>query len=70
MYYVYIVHTWEVHYSFVMKVCILPYQMVGVLYIYSGEILSVLEHMEDRFICTRYWDFFLKKQLSNLKVKI
>lgn len=37
-----------------MKVCILPYQMVGVLYIYSGEILSVLRHMEDRFICTRY----------------
>lgn len=29
-------------------------QMAGVLYIYNGEIFSVLRHMEDQFICTRY----------------
>lgn len=57
MYYVYI-DTSEVHYSFVMKVYVFcPAQMVGVLYIYiytMEKILSVLRHMEDQFICTRY----------------
>lgn len=64
-YYVYIVHTWEVHYSFVMKVCILtcPNGRCFV-YIQRRNFTCVLRHMEDQFICTRYRESFLKKQLS------
>lgn len=63
--YVYIVHTWEVHYSFVMKVCILtcPNGRCFV-YIQWRNFTCALRHMEDQFICTRYWEIFLKKQLS------
>lgn len=73
MYYVYIVHTWEVYYSFVMKVCILPCPHCRCfVYIQWRNFKCVLRHMEDRFYLHKVLRFFqetaVKSQGEDLNV--